>query len=428
VNDFPLVGVDDLAAGDRVVVGCSGGADSLALLAAACEHGFDVDAVYVDHGLRAGTGFDAQTVAGAAARFGARSRVIAVAVDGRANLEARARIARYAALERVRAEVGAVAVLVGHTRDDQAETVLLNLLRGSGTAGLAAMAPRRGPLRRPLLTTRRAATHERCAQLGLAPVHDPMNADLHHRRVWLRREVIPALEQGADRDLVEVLARQADLLRDDDEFLDEFAAAYEFGDAAGLAGLAAPIARRVVRRALGDPPPSAATVERILRVARGEARAVELPGGGRVERAGGRLSVVGPGRAESSAESAPLAVPGVARFGELVVDAWIEHGPPAAWPDGRAVAVCDADACGEEFVVRGPAPGERFRPLGRSGSKLVHDALAEAGVPAARRPAAPLVVAAAGPVWVVGYRIDHRVRVTSATRRFLWLSAEPAAS
>jgi tRNA(Ile)-lysidine synthase len=430
VNDLTLTGLDDLDPGTRVVVGCSGGADSLALLTLACAHGFSVVAVYVDHGLRSNTAHDAAGVAEAAARFGAEFRLAHVDFDGRANLEARARDARYAALERVRAEVGAHAILVGHTRDDQAETVLLNFLRGSGTAGLAGMPARRGSIRRPLLGVRRAATREMCRALGLVPVHDPMNDELRHRRVWLRREIVPALERGAQRDLVEVLARQADLLRDDDELLAGLAAESDPTDAAALARMPAAIARRAVRRRLRPPPPSSATVERILEVARGERRAVELPGGERVERVGGRLVYVRRSEdssEESSTRAGELAVPGRARFSGLDFEAWIELGPPTGWPDGRATAVFDADAVGvDPLTIRGPRKGERYRPLGRQGSKLVHDALAEAGVAASRRSTAPVVAAATEPVWVVGYRIDHRVRVTSRTRRFLWLTAEPA--
>src|SRR5262249_33042123 len=147
-------------------------------------------------------------------------------VGGGPNLEARARDARYEALERVRVRGGAAAILVGHTRDDQAETVLLQMLRGAGLPGLAGMARRRGLIVRPLLGVRRGETRELCARLGLAPVHDPMNDELQHRRVWLRREIIPELERGADRDLVEVLARQADVLRDDDAVLEEIASAH----------------------------------------------------------------------------------------------------------------------------------------------------------------------------------------------------------
>jgi tRNA(Ile)-lysidine synthase len=417
-----VIGVDGVAPGARVIVGCSGGPDSLALLVLAIEAGYDVVAVYVDHGLRTTSGFDAEIVASAAARFGARMRSVAVAVDGRANLEARARDARYAALERVRQEEDAVAILVGHTRDDQAETVLLNLLRGSGTAGLAGMAPRRGTIARPLLAMRRAETRELCRRLSLVPVHDAMNDELRHRRVWLRREVIPRLEQGASRDLIEVLARQADLLREDDALLADLAREHATDDARAIAGLPPALARRVVRQWLGSPPPSGATVERVLEVARGERSAAQLVGGRREELVAGSL-VQSPRADTEPLPPVELPLPGRVRFDGFEVEAWVEHSAPTAWPDGRYCAVCDADVVGEQAVVRAAEVGERFRPLGRSGSKLVRDALAEVGVPASRRDRAP-VVAADDLIWVVGYRIDHRTRVTSGTRRFLWLSAE----
>jgi tRNA(Ile)-lysidine synthase len=418
-----LVALDELTPGGRVIVGCSGGADSLALLALAVARGFDVVAVYVDHGLRGSVEHEINVVASAAKQLGACHRVERVAVAVGGNLEARARDARYDVLLRVAQEERAVAVLLGHTRDDQAETVLLNLIRGSGTRGLAGMPAVRGLLRRPLLALRRAETCEICARLGFAPVHDPMNDDERHRRVWLRREVIPRLERGASRDLVEVIARQAELMRDDDELLDALAAEQAPDDAAGLAAMPPALARRVLRRWLGSPPPSAATVERVLGVARGEARAVELRDGGRVERVRGRLARVDTA-AREALEPVSLALPGRARFGGYDLEAWVEHGAPTGWPDGRLVAVCDADAIGDAAMVRVAAPAERFRPLGSGGSKLVRDALAEAGIPAGRRDRAPIVVAG-GPVWVVGYRIDHRVRVTSRTRRYLWMSAEP---
>jgi tRNA(Ile)-lysidine synthase len=417
-----VIELNGVPAGARVVVACSGGADSLALLVMACDAGFDVVAVYVDHGLRASTDFDAEVVAAAATRFGAQHRIERVDVGHGANLEARARDARYAALERARASVGAVAVLLGHTRDDQAETVLLNLLRGSGTSGLAGMATRRGTLYRPLLAMRRADTHELCASMSLVPISDPMNDELQHRRVWLRREVIPMLEQGASRDLVEVLARQAELLRDDDELLDALARSRATEDAREIAEMPPALARRVLRQWLGAPPPSAATIDRVLAVARGESRATELPGGARVERVGGQLAHLVP-NGEHVPASVELPFPGRVRFGDVELEAWVEHAAPAAWPDGRTTAVCDADRVGGVATVRAPVDGERFHPLGRSGTKLVRDALAEAGVPAGRRARAPIVVGDE-PIWVVGYRIDDRVRVTYYTRRYLWMSAE----
>jgi tRNA(Ile)-lysidine synthase len=427
-----LLGLDDLDAGTRVVVGCSGGPDSLALLALCCARDLDVLAVYVDHGLRSGTAHDAEVVRSAAARMGADARVIPVTFDSRANLEARARDARYAALTRAAGESGAAALLVGHTRDDQAETVLLALLRGSGAAGLGGMAIERGSLRRPLLGLRRADTHEICARLGFAPVRDPMNDDLHHRRVWLRREVIPRLEQGAQRDLVDVLARQAELLREDDELLNHLAAAHASEDAAALSALPRALARRVVRRWLGSPPPALGTVDAVLQVARGERRAVELPGGRRVERVGARLHLVERAEGGDTPVAVRMALPGSARFGGIVVESWIEAGPPVAWPSGERISVADADRVGTEAYVRLAHPAERFRPLGRGGSKLVRDALVDAGVPAGRRAAAPIVAAGEGAalapdsaLWVVGYRIDDRIRVTARTRRYLWLSVDP---
>ena len=327
-----------------------------------------------------------------------------------------------------------MAVLVGHTRDDQAETVLLALLRGSATAGLAGMPQRRGRIRRPLLNVRRADTRELCARLGLTPALDPMNDELHHRRVWLRREIIPRLERGARRDLVDVLARQAAMLRDDDELLNVLAAEHAADDAAALAALPGALATRVVRQWLGAPPPSSATVDAVLAVARGERRAVELPGGRRVERVGTRLHLVGD-RDVALPQPAPLPLPGRAEFGAIAIEAWTEHAPPVAWPDGRWCAVTDADRVGEAAILRAARGGERFRPLGRGGSKLVRDALVDAGVPAGRRAASPVVSAGPGAavppdsvIWVVGYRIDDRVRVTSRTRRYLWMSVEPSSA
>ncbi|MGH9033498.1 MAG: tRNA lysidine(34) synthetase TilS [Acidimicrobiia bacterium] len=279
-----------------VVVACSGGADSLALLALAVAIHLDPIGVHVDHGLRAGSDREAAVVAAAAARIGARFHAERVIVEPGSNLEARARDARYDALERARARLGATAVLVGHTADDQAETVLLNLLRGGALTGLGGMPPRRGHLVRPLLGLRRADTAEVCARLGLAPVDDPMNADPTYRRVWLRREIIPALERGVGRDLVPVLTRQADVLRAESDFLDELArAAWPPDDgsapAARLVAMPPVLARRAVRCWLGPPPPSFDEVERVLTVARGEARATEIAGGRRVRRSGGRLTV-----------------------------------------------------------------------------------------------------------------------------------------
>jgi tRNA(Ile)-lysidine synthase len=277
-----------------VVVGCSGGADSVALLVLAVDAGLSPVAVHVDHGLRPESRDEQGLVAALVSRVGAAFDGRAVCIERGANVEARARDARYAALESARTEHHASAVLVAHTADDQAETVLLNVLRGSAATGLAGMRARRDQVVRPLLSTRRAELAALCDALGLPVLHDPMNDDETFRRVALRRKVLPLLEQLAARDLVPVLAGQAEILGEESDYLDALArAAWPVaGDpsARALSTLAPVVARRAVRQWLGPPPPSRAEVARVLEVASGARRATELAGGRTVRRgAGGRL-------------------------------------------------------------------------------------------------------------------------------------------
>jgi tRNA(Ile)-lysidine synthase len=264
----------------------SGGADSLALLALAADAGLDPTAVHVDHGLRAGSGAEAEVVAAAAERFGAGFRSVAVAVEAGPDLEARARAARRAAL--------GPGALYGHTADDQAETVLLALLRGAGLDGAAGM----GWDGHPLLALRRSETRALCADLGLDVVHDPSNDDRRFRRNRVRAEVLPLLADVAERDVVPLLCRFADVARDDVALLEEQAAALDPTDAPGLAAAPAPLARRAVRRwlrpHLGGHPPDAGAVDRVLRVARGEAVGAQLAGGVEVRRSHQRLRLVEP--------------------------------------------------------------------------------------------------------------------------------------
>lgn len=273
-------------AGSPVVCAVSGGADSLALLVLARAASLDVTAVHVDHGLRPGSAHEAEVVAAAAVRFGAGFRAEQVDVDDGPNLEARARAARY--------EVLPPGVLTGHTADDQAETVLLNLLRGSGLDGLSGMRPN-DRVTRPLLGIRRSETAEVCAAFGLTPVQDPSNHDARHLRNQVRHELLPLLDRLGGRDAVAVLARQAELLAEEAALLDELAAALDPTDAKALAGAVPALARRAVRRWLtpvhGGRPPDSAEVERVLAVARGEAVACELVGGARIERHAQRLRI-----------------------------------------------------------------------------------------------------------------------------------------
>ena len=267
------------AADTRVTCAVSGGSDSTALMALAIAAGCAVTAVHVDHGLRPGSAEEAEIVAQSARALGADFRSVAVHVGDGPNLEARARTARYAALPHD--------VLTGHTADDQAETVLLNLLRGAGLNGIAGM---RADSRRPLLALRRSDTVALCDALGLQVVHDPSNLDPRHLRNRVRHEMLPLMADLSQRDPVPVLVRQATLARDDSDFLDAAAAALDPTDARALSAAPPALARRALRRWLtGDHLPDAATVERVLAVARGEALGTDIGAGRRVTRHAQRL-------------------------------------------------------------------------------------------------------------------------------------------
>jgi tRNA(Ile)-lysidine synthase len=253
-------------------------------VALAIEAGCAVTAHHVDHGLRPDSRSDAAAASRIADTLGVELSVHHVEVVPGPNLEARARDARRAVLPDE--------VMTGHTADDQAETVLLRLLRGAGSAGLAAMEPGH---RHPILALRRSETHALCAHLGLATAIDPTNADPRFRRNRVRSELLPFLDDIAGRDVVPLLTRTADLARDDTRLLDELAAGIDPTDALALGAAPRPLARRAVRRWLSVDgyPPDAATVERVLDVAEGRRVACEIGGGGRVERSRQRLRVVG---------------------------------------------------------------------------------------------------------------------------------------
>lgn len=274
-------------AGTLVTAAVSGGADSLALLVLAVAAGCEVTAVHVDHGLRPASEREADVVAVAAERYGAAFRVERVEVADGPNLEARARASRWAVLPSD--------ACTGHTLDDRAETVLVNLLRGAGMTGLSALRP--GP-RHPILGLRRAETAALCQAEGLEPVVDPSNDDPRFVRNRIRHEVLPLLADVAGRDLVPVLARQADLLADDADLLDALAVELDPTDARALAGAPRPLARVAIRAWLrptgGGQPPSAAAVERVLAVADGTHVATEVAGGWRVRRSAGRLHLEAP--------------------------------------------------------------------------------------------------------------------------------------
>jgi tRNA(Ile)-lysidine synthase len=304
--------LSDLAPGELVLAACSGGADSLALAAAlafvAPRSGLRAGGVTVDHGLQEGSAERAADLAALMSKLGLDpARAVRVTVGNQAGPEAAARAARYQALGQAAREHRAAAVLLGHTLDDQAETVLLGLARGSGGRSLAGMPARRDPYRRPLLGLRRATTAAACADLGLQPWQDPHNSDFRFARARVRHQALPALEDTLGPGVAEALARTASQLRADAECLDDLAFA-ESGhlrepcsdpaglDASWLNALPAAIRTRVLRDAaiMAGCPPGALTaghVERIEELVTGwrGQRWVDLPAGVRARRQAGKV-------------------------------------------------------------------------------------------------------------------------------------------
>ncbi|MET7463758.1 tRNA lysidine(34) synthetase TilS [Nonomuraea sp. NPDC005501] len=286
-----------------VLVACSGGADSLALAAAlgfvAPRAGLEAGLLTVDHGLQAGSAERAGEVAALAGSLGLGvAEVLTVEVGTEGGPEAAARDARYRALAGAADRLGAQAVLLGHTRDDQAETVLLGLARGSGLRSISGMAARSGRYLRPLLEIPRATTVAACRALGLSPWDDPHNADPRFTRVRVRARVLPLLESELGPGVAEALARTAALAREDADALDLWAGkAYQdcaLSDIGGSVTLSVPalealpgaVRGRVLRRAAvaaGTPAGALSAahvraVERLVTHWRGQ-KPVDLPGG-----------------------------------------------------------------------------------------------------------------------------------------------------
>lgn len=383
--------------GDRLLVGVSGGPDSTALLHALAtrREALGLGAVvagHVDHGLRPESAEEARQVARLAEGLGCEVRVVRVRVGGPGGPQAAARRARYAALEDVRRETGCARIATAHTADDQAETLLLRLARGTSLAGLGGIPAVRDRIVRPLLGCRRDDLAAWCAAHDLPTVEDPSNRDPRYRRVRVRTELLPLLEARLNPAVVEALARLARLAAEDEAVLAAEADALR-RRATGALGLlngrilgAAPpaLARRVLAHAWraaagGDlDPVEAAHLEALLALATGDGprRRLTLPGGVLAERSLGRVALV----REAPAPLAPTALPGPGRYPLEGLGA-VELAE--AEPSGGGVRV----AAGPGLWVRGPRPGDRL-PSGRKVARF----LAERGVPACLRPRAPVLV------------------------------------
>jgi len=300
--------LENFEAGDTVLVAVSGGADSLALAHSlsieAKEFVITVIGVTVDHQLQEQSGTQAEKVKEQLKNLGLDCIIRKVNVDLQNGLEASARKARYEALQEVANEQRAVAVFLGHTRDDQAETVLLGLARGSGTRSLSGMAHHNGLYVRPLLEITRVQNENYCEEMKLQYWNDPHNDNPDFSRVRVRNEALPVLEKSIGPGIAEALARSAHLLRDDADALDHWAKREEIHldlldlDCAHLESLPRAIRTRVIRAAIyaAGAPAGMVTLEHVSAVealisAWSGQGALNLPGGVKVERISGRLSL-----------------------------------------------------------------------------------------------------------------------------------------
>lgn len=436
----------------RILVACSGGPDSTALLLALCslqgELGLSLHVVYVDHGLRqaAATEAEAQAVRDLAAALDLPAEVVSISVPQGPALMAAARERRYQALAAAARRAGAHAVATGHTASDQAETLLMRLLSGAALRGLASMAPARpiplpgaGPgietdggapllLVRPLLDLDRAQVLCFLGDSGVSPLTDPTNADRRFLRARLRADLLPLLRaerpdfERHTSDLCAQLRADASLLDDlADQALARLAAGRPQGNlpAADLAALPVPLAARVVLRTFGPLPHRLVlAVLDLCRSTEGSA-SIDLPDRRRAERRYGDLLLSTQPEPDDLALAlalAPVLIPGPGTYtiGQTIIRLYLaplplpaarfDPGPgPGPGPELGTAMYLDPQAIAFPLVLRPPRPGDRIRLRG-VGRRKVSDVLIDAKVPRADRPGVALLTHGDEILWVVGVR------------------------
>jgi tRNA(Ile)-lysidine synthase len=462
-----------LAGGETVLVGVSGGADSVALLrlllALAPAWRLALRVLHVDHGLRPESPADADFVRSLGRRLGVPVEVARVEVDPRGSREAAARAARHAALEAGAERLGAQRIALGHTADDQAETVIMRLLAGAGVRGLAGIPPVRGRIIRPLLSVRRRDLEEELRQAGLAWVEDPSNRSLKFSRNRIRHEVLPWLAASYGAGVVDALERVATRARETVEAIERVAAAKLSRLAttepplarlaaggpdvdvaepeaiilsrSGLTGLPTAVAVEVLRQAvarLGNRAPLRAWGHRGLArvVAPSRPRRPFRLGGVSVEVSGDFVRL---GRRPAPAlPERTLSIPGRAMLPEvaLALEAAIAAvggrdlhaltaAPAAGGGRDGARVVFDAARLPPRLVVRARRSGDRFTPFGAVGERRLKSFLIDAKVPRWDRRRVPIVEAAGEIVWVGGLRRGTAAPLTEQTTRVVELRLVP---
>ena len=429
--------------GDRVAVALSGGADSTALTLALVELAPHAPwqlagLIHVNHNLRGHDAAEDEAFCRSLAeRLGLEIDVTHVDVAARrsvrpASVESAARDLRYEAFGEAAARLGATVVASAHTCDDQAETVLLRLLRGSTSRGVSAIRPRRGIFARPLLDRRRAEVEAYLAQSGQPFRHDRSNEDTSVPRNRLRHRLVPVINDiwpGG----VGALARFARLAQDDEAWMSRAAAeaTVELGrngvsgvelKRGALAALPGALARRVVRDAIerAGGRPGAAGVQTVLRQARSDNRTVHLDlAGVTVEMTADAVVLQAPTTLDEArgASTRELAVPGEARLdetgGRILASLSYEASIVPSLRSAGPVGAFQRDQLVLPLLVRSRRPGDRIRPLGAPGRRRVQDLLVDRKIPIAERDRVPIVEDGAGRiVWVAGVAVAHGARVT----------------
>jgi tRNA(Ile)-lysidine synthase len=439
--------------GARVLVGLSGGADSVCLTHALAGSGVPLVAAHLHHGQRQEADAELEACAEFAERIGAqfvsaRADVPKMAVELKIGLEEAGRTARYGFFEQARMQTGCDWVATAHTRDDHVETVLLNMARGCGLGGLVGIPARRGRIVRPLLSVRRSETRAYCQRHGLWFHDDPANDDPALSRVRIRRFVVPEFERLNPR-FVEAVARMAVLADQDNRLLNGLAArsleACERPLNGPLRFLTSDVEVAFDQSSLMREP--SALVSRGLRLATGalgseldftqaQAALESMSGGkpGSVTAHGGDVEVVWDGatihvrrRLEEDDYRQPLTIPGET---ENVESGWrivaAQAAPEALERTGGSLeALIDPGQVAGRLAIGPSRPGDTIRPLGLGGTKKLSDVFREMGLTEAARKRLPVVWDDAGAVWVPGGPLSERVRLTENTVRALRIALVP---
>lgn len=447
---------------ETVLVGVSGGVDSLALLYAlhTLRHqlGCQLHIAHLDHGFREDSEADATYVVEHADRLGIpisrdRTDVPQLMRDQKLSAEAAARYARYQFYESVSERNGATKIALGHHRGDQAETVLMNLLRGAGTPGLKGILPVRSrKFIRPLLDFSRKEIETFVAQLGFKPRRDTTNYQHNHLRNRVRLELIPTLERAYNSNIQNTLNQTANLLQTESDYLETLT--HEAFRACRTESCAPDtvvldrclfqthhlaLRRRILRLAIAEVFGAVRDLyfnhfESMLNLIDGEASntILNLPHGGTFRRTYNRILIQ-----KSTEELAPfeyeVAVPGRtilplldAELMATVVESPTNDGTTGSFPDGKFQAAFDLDRLQPPLKLRQRRDGDRFQPFGMQGTKKLKNLLIDAKVPRQERGQVPVLMNRNEVIWVVGHRTSELAKIRTETKRRLYLSYSPS--